>query len=136
MDLMGSSFVVYTYNRTLENFNVQRDLSRRQLRWQEFLSQYECTISYIKGEDNTVADALSRLPAGTFADELLHEPHAAWSGNTVGAVMRVATDLAVLEDIKTGYLTNVFCVKLKDAGMKNVRLVNGLWYVGDCLVVP
>lgn len=32
MDLMGANFVVYTDHRTLENFNVQRDLSRRQLR--------------------------------------------------------------------------------------------------------
>lgn len=83
MDLMGCEFVVYTDHRTLENFNVQRDLSRRQLRWQEFLSQYKCTINYIKGEDNTVADALSRLPANTFADETFTEPHINWSGKAV-----------------------------------------------------
>jgi len=29
------------------------------LQWQEFLSQYDMTITYIRGEDNTVADALS-----------------------------------------------------------------------------
>lgn len=28
----------------------------------EYLSQYEYSITYIKGEDNSVADALSRLP--------------------------------------------------------------------------
>ena len=28
----------------------------------EFMSQYDAKIVYIKGEDNTVADALSRLP--------------------------------------------------------------------------
>lgn len=136
MDLMGSEFVVYTDHRTLENFNVQRDLSRRQLRWQEFLSQYECTISYIKGEDNTVADALSRLPSKSFADEQCFEPHITWSSPSVNAVLRVATDSAVLDEIIAGYETDTFCKKLGDAGMKNVHLVNKLWYIGDRLVIP
>jgi hypothetical protein len=56
-------FTVYTDHRTLENFMTQRELSRRQARWQEFFGQYDFTIQYIKGEDNMVADALSRLPA-------------------------------------------------------------------------
>lgn len=68
-DLLGAEFYVYTDHRTLENFDSQKDLSRRQLRWQEFLSQYDMTITYIRGEDNTVADALSRLPPNTFLDE-------------------------------------------------------------------
>lgn len=136
MDLMGSSFVVYTDHRTLEIFNVQRDLSHCQLRWQEFLSQYECTINYIKGEDNTMADTLSRLPSNTFLDELAPEPHVAWSGKSANTVLRVATDMAVLEEIIAGYKTDSFCIKLQDAGMKNVRLINKLWYVGDRLVIP
>ena len=68
-DLLGSEFTVYTNHRTLENFNTQRDLSRRQLRWQEFMSQYEMNIVYIHGEDNCVADALSWVPEGAFPDE-------------------------------------------------------------------
>ena len=58
-DLLGSEFIVYTDHRTLENFDTQRDLSRRQLRWQEFMLQYEMAITYIHREDNCVADALS-----------------------------------------------------------------------------
>lgn len=133
---MGSTFIVYTDHRTLENFNEQRDLSRRQLRWQEFLSQYDCCISYIKGEDNTVADALSRLPADTFIEERFSEPHVTWSGSAISSVMRVATDSAVLEEIVAGYETDTFCVKLKDAGMKGIKLINSLWYVGGRLVIP
>ena len=68
-DLLGSEFIVYTDHRTLENFDTQHDLSRRQLRWQEFMSQYEMAITYIRREDNCVADALSRLPPNTFPDE-------------------------------------------------------------------
>jgi hypothetical protein len=69
-DLLGTHFYVYTDHRTLENFDTQKDLSRRQLRWQEFVSQYDMTITYICGEDNTVADALSRLPPNSFPDEI------------------------------------------------------------------
>jgi hypothetical protein len=61
-DLIGVPFLIYTDHKTLENFDTQKDLSRRQARWMEFLSQYDGKIVYVKGEDNTVADALSRLP--------------------------------------------------------------------------
>ena len=67
-DLIGVPFVIYTDHKTLENFDTQRDLSRRQARWMEFLSQYDGKIVYVKGEENTVADALSRLPATYSSD--------------------------------------------------------------------
>lgn len=35
---------------------------RRQLHWMEELSIYDCKFVYVKGEDNTVADVLLRLP--------------------------------------------------------------------------
>jgi hypothetical protein len=58
-DLLGGPIFVYTDHRTLENFDSQRKLSWRQLRWQEYLSQYDMMIVYIRGEENTVANALS-----------------------------------------------------------------------------
>ena len=58
-DLLGSPIYIYTDHKTLQNFDTQRELSRRQLRWQEYLSQYEISVVYIRGEDNCVADALS-----------------------------------------------------------------------------
>lgn len=64
-DLIGVPFQIYTDHKTLQNFIHQRDLSRRQARWMEFFSQYDGHIVYVKGEDNTVADALSRLPTVT-----------------------------------------------------------------------
>jgi hypothetical protein len=59
-DLLGVPFEVFTDHRMLENFDRQKHLSRRQARWMEFLSQYEFKITYIAGDDNTCADALSR----------------------------------------------------------------------------
>ncbi|KAJ2923098.1 hypothetical protein H1R20_g13996, partial [Candolleomyces eurysporus] len=59
-DLVGESFFIYTDHRTLENFDGQKDLSGRQQRWMEYLSQFDGKFVYVKGEDNTAADALSR----------------------------------------------------------------------------
>ncbi|RXW17945.1 hypothetical protein EST38_g7906 [Candolleomyces aberdarensis] len=60
-DLIGTPFFIYTDHRTLEYFDTQRDLSSRQLHWNEFLSDYEGRIVYVKGKDNTVAEVLSRV---------------------------------------------------------------------------
>jgi hypothetical protein len=60
-EMIGVRFFVYTDHKTLLNFNTQPELSRRQARWMELMSIYDCKFVYIKDEDNTVADALSRL---------------------------------------------------------------------------
>ena len=59
VDLLRSEFFVYTDHKTLENFNTQKDLSCHQACWMEFMSQFDAKIVYIKGEDNSVANALS-----------------------------------------------------------------------------
>jgi hypothetical protein len=105
-DLLGSPIYVYTDHKTLENFDTQKDLSRRQLRWQEFLSQYEINMIYIPGPDNTVADALSRLPEDTAE---IPVPHKSWL-SPVAAVLSIATDQTVLDVIKCGYSVDDYCI--------------------------
>ena len=39
------------------------EFTHRQLRWYERLEPYTFTVTYIKGKDNAVPDALSRTPA-------------------------------------------------------------------------
>ncbi|KAJ3568702.1 hypothetical protein NP233_g5537 [Leucocoprinus birnbaumii] len=76
-DLLGIPFTVLTDHRTLECFQTQKHLSRRQARWMELLQQYDFEIVYVKGEDNAVADALSRTnfeEASTEADAWKHCP--------------------------------------------------------------
>ena len=51
--------------KTLENFNSQKDLSQHQACLMELMSQFDAKSVYIKGEDNSVADALSHLPCKT-----------------------------------------------------------------------
>jgi hypothetical protein len=73
-DLLGIPIMVYTNHQTLQNFDTQQDLSQHQLQWQEFLSQYDITIVYILGEDNTVVDALSHIPDRALPGETIDKP--------------------------------------------------------------
>ena len=82
-DLLGTKFTVYTDHQTLEYFDTQHDLSRQQLHWQEFMSQYDMNIVYICGEDNCVTDALLHIPENAFPDKCMvssspSAPHEAW----------------------------------------------------------
>ena len=60
--LIGGHFELYTDHRTLEFFKRQRELSSRQNRWAMFRADFDFDIVYIRGEDNSAADALSRMP--------------------------------------------------------------------------
>ena len=126
-DLLGTRFTIYTDHRTLECFQGQRDLSRRQARWQEFLSEYDFEIVYVKGGDNMVADALSRMP-----DE--------GDGRigTVVAVMTVLTDPKISADIRVGYSSDSFCQKILGNldSFPAAKVVDGLIYIGSRLVIP
>ena len=141
---MGIPIYVYTDHRTLQNFDTQRDLSRRQLRWQEFMSQYDMTITYIPGEDNSVADALSRVPEGAFPGESVDEltPHfsSQCANETPGihATFSITADPSVLDTIRNGYSGDEFCKKviLSAPSTAGISTSNGLWYIGDRLLIP
>lgn len=53
-------FQIKTDHKNLEYFMTVRKLTERQMRWSLILSKYNFTISYVKGVDNPMADALSR----------------------------------------------------------------------------
>lgn len=93
----------------LEKFNTQKDLSWCQLCWQEFLSQYDMTIVYIRGEDNTIANVLSRIAPNTFPDEIpvvtknITHP-------MINTILSITSDHALLDTIKAGYEEDAFCL--------------------------
>ena len=59
--LHGTKFLVRTDHKALEHFMRQRNLSPRQHRWIDTLSEFDFDIQYIPGETNGLADALSRV---------------------------------------------------------------------------
>lgn len=64
--LLGRKFVIFTDHQPLTSlFNPRKGLSitaaSRLQRWSIILSAYRYEIKYLKGKDNVVADALSRL---------------------------------------------------------------------------
>lgn len=74
----------------------------------EHLPQFDMTIYYIRGEDNTVADALSCLPADTpdepledvdVADPPLHWDCWLKQPNACNAVLTISVDETFLNDV-------------------------------------
>src|SRR5262249_14002359 len=59
---------ILTDHKNLEHFMTKQYLTQRQVRWMEFLSQFNFKITFILGKTNTKADALTRrsrdLPQG------------------------------------------------------------------------
>lgn len=60
---------VYTDHKALEYFMTTKELSGRQARWAEFLSEFCFMIMYRPGKLNTVADTLSRREQDVTAQE-------------------------------------------------------------------
>ena len=89
-------------------------------------------MSYIQGEDNTVADALSQLPSNVVP---MVEPHVVWRA-AVNATSSISTDSVFLQTIMDGYKSDPFCKKFAKVNIPGVELVNGLWYVGSRLLIP
>lgn len=104
------------------------------------MSQFDMSIVYIHGEDNTVADTLSQVPVDGFptekANALLLKGDV-WSiDNTVGAILAIETDKSVLDAIRAGYETDEFTKCLLESGVAGVTVANGLVYTGSRLVIP
>jgi transposase InsO family protein len=59
--LEGMTFIIRTDHKSLEHIPTQKHLSRRMVRWVEYLQQFNFKIEYKPGKENVVADALSRL---------------------------------------------------------------------------
>lgn len=102
MDLLGTHIHIYTDHKTIQNFDGQWDLSLQQVRWMEYLSQYEYTITYIKGEDNTIADALSRLTETEVTT------------TQVGAVFEIESNPQLYAQIRRGYANDKWCKGIVD----------------------
>jgi len=145
MDLLGSDFTVCTDHKTLLNFNTQRDLSRRQARWQEFLAQYTFEWKYVRGEDNSAADALSRMidpnatPATVAACMAVKADSTPIQPDTpVAPVLQITENKDLMEKITKGYAADKFATKLLTNldSFPNAKMLNNLLFIGGRLVIP
>ena len=58
--MLSKEFLIVTDHKALEYFSEKRKLNGRQVRWVEFLAQYNFQLTYRPGTQNAAADALSR----------------------------------------------------------------------------
>jgi RNase H-like domain found in reverse transcriptase len=65
--LTGIFFYVYTNHKPIEYLMKQRNLSARQQRWEDVLSDFSFEVRYIPGESNIFANALSRIYSNEMA---------------------------------------------------------------------
>jgi hypothetical protein len=73
--LIGRPITLVTDHKSLQFFTTQNRMSNRQVRWWEYISRFNFEVMYVPGEQNKVADALSRMyhnlpaPEGARADD-------------------------------------------------------------------
>ena len=65
--LYGEQFEVFSDHKSLKYLFMQKELNLRQIRWIEFLDNYDVTLQYHPGKANVVANALSRKTHGLVA---------------------------------------------------------------------
>ena len=72
--LQGTEVILHTDHEPLTWLQTQPRLSRRQARWMEFLSEFTYRPLHVPGEQNVVADALSRRLDLTAPDATCIQP--------------------------------------------------------------
>ena len=107
---------IVTDHNPLIHLQKQPMLSRRQARWQEFLSRFTFTIKHIAGAKNP-ADPLSRLP------------------KILAMILHMTTCQSDLSDtIKAEYSTDPYFQIEKN--LKKMTQEQGLWFYRGRIVIP
>jgi hypothetical protein len=135
MLLLGMKVNVMTDHHSLTYLLKQRNLSRRQARWTEILADFDLCFEYIRGEDNTVADALSQ--------KHIEEETAEYDPGDVAciaALTELGTELSdsLKQQIITGYAEDSFCTSLQKVLPLREDCVEkeGLLFIEGRLLIP
>ncbi|CAF2749573.1 unnamed protein product [Rotaria sp. Silwood2] len=68
--LDGREFILETDHKPLLQLNIQAQHNAKCERWRLKLQQYRFKIKHIKGNENTMADYLSRSPIGNYQEDI------------------------------------------------------------------
>ena len=90
---------VYTDHKNLTYFMTTKELNKRQIRWAEFLSEFDLKIIYRKGSENGRADALSRREDYQ-QDSKIPELHAIFQQNEDGSLQQTARQIGATYQIR------------------------------------
>lgn len=121
--LLGTKFLVLTDNVANTFFKVQKKLSPRQARWQEYLEEYDFEWKHKPGRHNQVADALSRKAVQEY----------------VTAIAVIESDLTdkIRENAKTDAEYQRLIKQVEDGTVRRYWLEDNLLHAkGDRLYVP
>ena len=113
------------------------------MRWSMYLVDFDYDIMYIRGEDNTAADALSCMPDAT-PSSMLAACALAYTRSPprrpAAAVLDISADESLLRDITAGYEDDEFAKQLKKdiraGSIEGAQEENDLLYVGHRLLIP
>jgi hypothetical protein len=137
--LHGRKFTIITDHQSLRYLNTQPHLSSRQIRWSEYLQQFDYSIEYKPGKFNLVADALSRREDKKVEqeEEVIEEK------SILNTVIEVQTNCKINDElinrIKIGYTTDNSCQNIltNPRNYHNTfQIRNGLIYCNQQLYIP
>ena len=100
---MQAPVQVLTDHKALEYFMTTKQLTRRQARWAEFLSQFNFKITYRPGARNTKADLLTRLANEDELPRAKKDPHLnqqLLSSEQISEEVKEDLGLELLEDLE------------------------------------
>ena len=106
--LLSADIHVYTDHKNLTH-KLSQYITQRVLQWQLLLEEYNPTFHYLKGPDNVLTDALSRLPismANTLSSTALSAPA---KPPTSPPLQKITEALAVIDNLELAFVHQTAC---------------------------